>query len=144
MLDSMTLLLGGVQGYQLRATAPEYFKYVELAETRSGVARRIAGGLISLATGFGVGVYFGYRNDPQCGEKLFHEALMDKVFWEGVQSEVRLKNTFYISYDKDGTPLLDRSKGAGKLYSSAALFDSLKDSGEQRLYAREWRYLRED
>jgi hypothetical protein len=109
--DALTFAVGGLQAYQLPQTIPKYIRYVKAAQ--AGYARRIIHGFTSLITGVGIGVFFGYENEMDCGSKPVQDLLGDPAFWAHVQRDVAERYVYHIGYYEGGLACLDPTRGAG-------------------------------
>jgi hypothetical protein len=112
--DALLLFLGGLEGYQLRSAGPRVLSYVVSAGSEAGAVRRILSGAVTFATGVGLGFYMGYDNRPRCGERVFQGLLRDeeRTFWASSVNEYRIRNSWYINYDAEGLPILEKRGGA--------------------------------
>jgi hypothetical protein len=113
--ETLEILVGESAGVATSSLAARQYWLARKTRSWTRKTRDVAVLVTSVVTGFSLGYYWGYRNDPNCGEAVLRAQLESATLWTELQARLRNLYRFRFTVDQSGVMQKVESPGWAEL-----------------------------
>ena len=118
---TLGFMIGGTSAYAVTGTVNKFSALWQVASREDRIRMAVYSSAAAVS-GFLLGFYAGYSDQPQCTAEPFQEAVRDPLFWQPIFASLVQEQTWTFDYSGVGTLPVVSSSGGRRLQISGAPF----------------------